>query len=284
MLPTQTIENIKQGEELNHLAGLLFVRAASEWHWGVGLEMATGVMMVLLSELRVPHEPKLMLALLGFALFGIAYALRFSSEDTFDTAETMRRQSAFSEGLGWPVNSHQFAEWKSRAGLKVLNEFKHSTRPADYWDTRAEPGPRRLLELTIESSFWTRKLYKKLRHLLWLAFFVIIGIGLLIISASMMHESSSEGSAIASAVFIMLPALLIFDVLEWIFKINRVIDGIKEVEGDMDKLLEHDDLPESHVMRLVSEYSAIVSSGFPIHPLFYASWHDEIKELWEARK
>lgn len=269
---------------MNHLAGLLFVQAASEWHWGVGLEMCTGVMMVLLSELPVPHGPKLVLALLGLALFGIAYGLRFTSEDTFDTAETMRRQSAFSEGLGWPVNSHQFAEWKSRAGSSVLNEFKHSNRPVDYWDTQTPPGPRRLLELTLESSFWTRKLYKKLRRLLWLAFISIITLGLLIISASLMRAGEAESSAIASAVFLMLPALLVFDLLEWIFKLNRVVDGLKEVEIDMDRLLEHEELPESQVMRLVAEYSAVVSSGFPIHPLFYAAWHDEIKELWEARK
>lgn len=279
-----TAENIKQGEDLDYLAGLLFFRAATEWHWGVGLELTTGVMMVLISELHLPHVPKLLLALVGLILFGVAYYLRFASEDTFDLAETMHRQSTFSEGLGWPVNGYQFTEWKSRAGKKILTQLKNTPQHRRYWSSDSPPGPRRLLELTIQSSFWTRKLYKKLRTLLWWAFFIIIGLGLMMISASLLSTlPSAEQTSVASAVFLLLPALLVFDLLDWILKLNRLIEGIKEVEMDMERLLDQAELPEPQVMRLVSEYNATVSSGLPIHPRFYTRWHDEIKELWKMR-
>ena len=279
-----TSDNVKHGEEMGHLAGLLFNRSSHEWVRGVGLEMVTGLLMVAISEINLPHELKLMLALLGFILFGVAYYLRYESEDTFDTAETMRRQAALSEGLGWPTNSHQFAEWKSRAGLKVLHEFKNTSRPGDYWSTKTPAGPKRLLELTIESGFWTRKLYKKLRRLMWLALFIIFGGAVLMVCLSIIKVMpGAEEAQLISSVFLLLPAVLVFDILEWILRLNRLVDNIKEVEIDMDKVVDLPELNEISAMRLVAEYNAVVSNGFPIHPFLYKIWHEEIGELWDTR-
>lgn len=286
MLAEQTTDNSKRGEELNHFSGLLFLRSASEWHWSVFLQTAASVAMVLISELRVPHQEKIFLALFSFGVFALAYYFRFASEDTFDTASTMNRQAALSEGLGWPVNNRQFSEWKSRAGTSILHQFKSTTRPDNYWTTTSAPGPKRLLELTIENGFWTSKLYKKLRSLMWAAFIFIIALALLLVCLALVSANrvGEETSSLVSAIFLLLPALLIFDILEWIFKLNRLIDDIKEVSTDMDLLSEQTEITESQVMRLVSEYNAVTAEGFPIHPIFYKRWHDEIKELWETRK
>ncbi|OGE77834.1 MAG: hypothetical protein A2751_02185 [Candidatus Doudnabacteria bacterium RIFCSPHIGHO2_01_FULL_46_14] len=284
MLKPDIIENIKHGEELNHLAGLLFNRAAREWQWGVGIQMVMGAMMVLLSEGHLNPSIKLGLVIFALSGFTLGYYLRFVSEDTFDMAETMRRQSVLSEGLGWDVNRRQFAIWKARAGTKVINEFKHSNRPVDYWDTKASPGPRRLLELTAESAFWAQRLYMKLRGLMWLGLVTIISAGIVVSVMSFIRHDEIEASAIVSLVFLLLPALLIFDFLDWIFKLNRVIDGIVEIESDMEMTLADRVVTRTQVLRLVAEFNATASGGFPIHPSLYRSWHNEIKTSWEKRK
>lgn len=282
--PMSLADNIKRGAELSHFAELLFLRSSHEWHSGVGLEMATGFTMVLAIEVGLPDEIKLLVALFGLVLFGVAYYLRFMSEDTFDMAETMRRQAAMSEGLGWPLNNHQFSEWKRRAGKQVLEQFKNSSRPVGFYDTKESPGPRKLLELTLESAFWTRRLYHKLRGLMWCFFFVIVGLALLIISLSVTQFTMKlQGVQLVSSVFLLLPAILLFDLLEWIFRLARLTDSIKEVEIDMERLEEQPELNETQVLRLVSEFNCIVSNGFPIHPKLYGRWHDEIKAMWDLR-
>lgn len=278
-------ENIKRGGELSHLTEKLFERCSDEWHTSVILEMITGILMVLISELYLEHGLKLILALIGFCLFGVAYYLRFNSEDTFETAETMRRQAAFSEGLGWPINNHQFAEWKLRAGKKVLEKFKNTPRPNNFFATGENPGPRKLLQISLESCFWGRILYIKLRNIMWALFFLIAGVALAAIILSFLRVlPMAEEIKLVSSVLLLLPAILIFDILDWILKLYRLTESMKEIEIDMERLDAEKDVTESQVMRLVSEFNCEVSSGFPIHQKLYNHFHDEIQELWETRK
>lgn len=284
ILSTEAIENIKKGEELSHFASLLFEQAAGEWHWGVGLEMLTGLFMVLMVEVGLSHELKLLCAFFGFISFTIAYSLRFKAEDTFDLAQTMHRQSVLSESLGWPVNHLQFSEWIRRAGTAALKQFKATTRPPDYYATKAAPGPRKLLEVTLESGFLTRRVYFKLRKLMWFFFAGMIVFTIVIIGFSMLRVvSQTEQLQLVSVVFLALPAVMLFDVLEWILKLNRLTDGIREVEIDLERLAELPEVTESQVMRLISEYNCVVVDGFPIHPKLYKRWREEIRELWESR-
>ncbi len=280
----EMIENIKKGEELSRFSNLLFNQSAAEWHWGVGLEMLTGFWMVLMVELGFSHELKLIFAVLGFVSFAVAYSLRFRAEDTFDLAETMRRQSVLSESLGWPVNHLQFSEWIRRCGHTVLQRFKQFERPNDYYSTKAEPGPRKLLEVTLESGFWTRRLYLKLRTLMGVVFLGMIAFTIVVFCMAVLRVvPEQEQIQLVSAVFLVLPSVMLFDLLEWILKINRLSDAIKEVELDLERLAEQPIVTESQVMRLISEYNCVVSDGFPIHPLLYTRWREQVREMWESR-
>ena len=92
------------------------------------------------------------------ALLVVGYYLRFSFESCYDVAETMRRQSVLSEGLGWPIARSQFNEWRQRAGGKLIKVAAANPRPSDYYATGEITGPKRLAEMTFESLFWTKSL------------------------------------------------------------------------------------------------------------------------------
>jgi hypothetical protein len=272
------------GGELNQLARILFDSAAGNWYAAAGIEVFAGLLGAILSITGASGNWTLLGAIIGLALFGSAYYLRLRFEDKYDLAETMRRQSVLTEALGWPVERVQASEWRRRAGRKVGERFKLRPREQDYYSTPQAIGPSRLAEMTLESAFWTRHLYGKLRIIVWAIF-----IGALIVSGFVISipafgiAPQAIAVRIATAIYILLPVLLTIDLLGWAIRLGRLMSSIRAIEADLERLRNSDAMDTQQVLRLVSEYNCQVVSGFPIHPWIYRRWHDEIHELWTLR-
>lgn len=272
------------GNELNQLSRILFDDAAANWYSAAGIEVFAGVLGAVLSVTGTSDNWALLGAMVGLILFGWAYYLRLRFEHKYDLAETMRRQSVLSEALGWPVARVQASEWRRRAGRKVVEQFTRRKREDDYYSTTEAIGPRRLAEMTLESAFWTRHLYGKLRIIVWAIFVVALVVSAFVISAPAFGVAPQAVAVrIATAVYILLPVLLTIDLLGWAIRLGRLMSGIHEVETDLERLEGSDALDAQQVLRLVSEYNCLVVNGFPIHPRFYQRWHDEIHKLWARR-
>lgn len=277
-------DNQKRGEQLNQLSRLIFDNAASRWYFAMGIELCAGVLGIVATFLPLSEDWKLGLAIVGFLLLGWAYYLRLRFEDMYDTAETMRRQSVLTESLGWAIGKTQFSIWRQKAGKKILEAFKIQPRNKDYYVTKQRGGPRRLLEITIESAFWTRHLYKKLQQIAWISFFAATAISIILISVSATKiVPDSTKIQIVYAVYLFLPLVLSVDLFGWALRLGRLANSICEVEEGLEKLMEQKRVTEPEVMRLISEYNCQVSYGFPIPSALFKAWHDEIQELWEAR-
>src|SRR5260221_826180 len=143
------------GEECNQLARLLFSAAATKWYTAAILEIVAVLLSGVLSFAPLPDPLPLVGALAGIALLVIAYGLRIAFDGQYDRAETMRRQAAFSEGMGWPIEPWQMDTWRQRAGKKIRSQYQAKPRDPNYYATTRETGPRRLAEMTIESAFYT---------------------------------------------------------------------------------------------------------------------------------
>lgn len=275
-------ENI--GLELNQLARFLFDEAANEWYASVVFQIIAGIIGVVISFLSLSDSLNLLLAIIVFSLLAWAYYLRVRFDENYDTAETMRRQAALSEGLNLPVSKTQVSEWRRRVGKKILNRFEVEPRADDYYATGERPGPKKLLEMTVESAFYTRHLYVKLKTVIWRLF-----LGALVLSAVILtllpfdFINQSMAIRVAYSLYLVLPILLTIDLLFWALKLNRLVSSICEVEKDMERLAEQNNVQESDVIRLVSEYNCQVSGGIPIHNFLFARWHEGIEELWKKR-
>src|SRR3712207_2214993 len=97
------MDNRMAGEELSQLSRLLFDASANKWYLAIGLEVVAGILATALGLFDLPGDWSLVGAILGVVLLGGAYALRLQFEDTYDVAETMRRQSVLTEALGWSL-------------------------------------------------------------------------------------------------------------------------------------------------------------------------------------
>lgn len=278
-------ESRAAGAEFSQLARLLFDDAAHKWYTAVILEVGAAILSGVLSFVPIPDPGPLLGAILGIVLLGAAYLLRVAFDGEYDRAETMRRQAAFSEGLGWPIEPWQADEWRQLAGKKIRARYRGTPRDPDYYATQRDIGAKRLGEMTIESAFYTWQLYARLCD--WVvkasvgAFIVFVLVTLITVSRVL-----PQGIEAVAARFILafIPVVLTANLVAWALQLNRLTSGIQDMQRDLERYCGEDHLDETQVLRLVAEYNCQVASGFPIHNWFFNRWHDEIKDLWRQRR
>lgn len=272
------------GVELSQMARALFNEAADDWYLSFLLQIAVGVFGVVIAFVSLSDDARLVTAIIAFFGLGASYFLRIKSDEKYDRAETMRRQAALSEGLGLSVSATQISDWRLRAGTKILQKINKNQRPVDYYASTDYPGGKKLLNMTIESAFYTRHLYIKIKHLVGMILAVVLVIVFLFLSI-LPISSFSTGfiTKAAYVLYLLLPILLSIDLLFWFIRLTRSSEAILEVEKDMERLSRDAEIDDADVIRLVSEYNCVVSGGIPIHNYFFNRWHDEIKSLWLKR-
>ena len=270
------------GEEFNQLARLLFDSASRMWYLSVGLEVGAGLLSVALSFLNASGVIALVGALLGVILLCTGYGLRLRFEDLNDTAETMRRQAAFTEGLDWPIDAMQATEWKRKVGREIRAKVRVVQRDPDYYNAKQPVGPRRLAEMTIESAFYTRENYCRFRTLMWWSFGIasVVTVLILLVTNSQLVPGELQ-LPLARAVYAFIPVVLSVNFLGWALRLNRLIANLRAVEADLRRHVQADDLTEEGMLRLVAEYNCQLIEGLPIHPRLWKRWHPEISEIWD---
>jgi hypothetical protein len=278
------MDSRKLGEELNQLSRILFDKAAANWYTAALIETGAGILGAVLILIGISGDLGLLGAIVGLALLVGAYYLRLRFEQQYDLAETMRRQSVLTEALDWPMERVQASEWRRRAGRQILERFKLKPREEGYYTTAQPTGPARLVDMTLESAFYTRHLYGRLRTIVWCVFIGALVISVLVISVAAFQAVPKEvGVRIATLIYLILPVLLTIDLLGWAIRLGVLISNIRGVEKDLERLKTSQVLDLPSVLRLVSEYNCQVVSGFPVHPWFFNRYHDEMSELWKMR-
>lgn len=274
----------KQGEELNQLSRLLFDKASQRWYLAMGLEVVSGGLGVVIGTMLLSDKWRTIVAAAAFVFLALIYYLKIRSNYLYSTAETMRRQSVLAEAIGWPISATQFSDWRLKAGKELLNKFKVSPRDEDYYMTKCDVGAERLLEMTIESCFYTRHLYEKIRKLASTILIVTIIAWILALSVIPFDDISNVTRLrVVYLLYLALPIILSADILGWTIKLGTLSRSIKEIEQDLERLSKSGDLDIPQVMRLVSEYNCQLVGGIPIPKVLFRLWHNEIRELWEKR-
>lgn len=270
------------GEQFNQASRLLFDAAANKWYLALGLEIVAGLLSVVLSILDISGSIVFWPALIGLMLLGVAYYLRRRFEDLSDTAETMRRQAAFTEGLGWPIDVMQATEWMRKLGPTIRAQVKTVQRDPDYYNTQKAVGPQRLAEMTIESAFYTRQLYLKLRAWMWWLFCSSAMITIVIMSVTIARLIPGPWELpVARAVFTFIPIILSANFLGYALVLGRLSASIGTIEADLRRTVKEGLTSSENILRLVSEYNCQVEMGIPIHPWLWQRWHGDISDLWD---
>lgn len=276
------MEIAKQGKELRQLSKLSFDRAVKFWYWAILIEIIAGVTALIMSILATSLGWNIFFAILAFTLLATSYYLKIRFEAVYDAAETMRRQSVFTEALGWPISSTQFSEWRLKAGIKMLAKLEQTGVDENYYATKEGMGPRRLLLMSQESAFWTRHLYEYLSLWVWITFIVS-----LVLFAAVITLTSTDffqrtvALKIVYAVYLLMPLVLSVDVLRWALRLGRLKKSIRQIEDNFETLENGTELKVEEVLRLVAEYNCQVVAGFPTPTWFFRCYAKQITKLWE---
>ena len=269
---------------MGQLAGLLFDRAATLWYRALGLEVLVVLVSVIVAFVAPTGQDALLVSLAIVALVVVAYGVRLVAEDKHDTAQTMRRQAALSNGLGWPIEPAQLEEWRQKAGVPLVRRAAAEPRPDDYYSSTSEPGARRMAEITLESAFYTRHVDLAARQILIVAV-IIVGVVLAVVTYLALTEPSvvAVDAVVAQVTATAVLVFIVLDVVGWILRLTRQNATILQIERDLDRLLAATDIERTDVLRLVSEYDCEMVNSVPV-PLGFFRWkHDEIQELWKHR-
>lgn len=275
------VSKAQVGEELSQLARLLFDSAARKWYSAVVLEIGAGVLAAILSVLDYSGDSALTGAAIVTVMLAASYFLRLWFDVQYETSETMRRQSVLSEALGWPVEAVQMSEWRDRAGKRIRTRQKAQPRSSDYYATSKSFGPERLAEMTVESAFYTRHLYKRLKVRIWGIFIGALVLTILITTMALTKTiPTSIDLVVARVVYTLIPLVLSVNLLGWALRLERLVSDIRVVEQILRGTLDANPTGLPQVLRLVSEYNCQVVAGFPILNWLYKRWMDDIDELW----
>ncbi len=279
-----TQETRKHGEELNQLSRLMFDRAAILWASSLGLEALAGILGIVVGLIALSPDLKALTAIVVAGIVAVAYSMRIRFADDYDDAETMRRQSVLAEALGWPITATEFSHWRQKAGRRILDSFKIKPRDVDYYASQQQEGPKRLLEMTIESAFFTRHVYAKAKTFLWISCVSIAATFILILSITPFESiSSTTRLEVIYILYLALPLLISLDLLGWALRLGRLVQSLKHIEQDLERFEAEENPSLERVMRLVSEYNCQVVAGFPVLNFIFRYWHDEIRDLWNRR-
>jgi hypothetical protein len=273
-----------QPADMGQLAGLLFDRAAALWYRALRIEVLVVLASAVVAFANPTGQAALLVSLGIVALVVVAYAVRLMAEDKHDTAQTMRRQAALSNGLGWPIEPAQLEEWRRKAGASLVRRAAAEPRPDDYYSSTSEPGARRMAEITLESAFYTRHVDLAARQILIVAV-IVVSVVLFVVAYLAL---SDPGAAAFDAVVAQVTAtavlvFIVLDVVGWILRLTRQNATILQVERDLDRLLARADIEKTDVLRLVSEYDCEMVNSVPVPLDFFRRRHDDIRELWEHR-
>ena len=273
------------GVELNQIARYLFGEAANKWYLAILLEITAGIFAAIFVMVTKPDWLVMAGVFGGTLLLVVSYSLRLWSDQQYGTAETMRRQSILTEALGWEISKTQMSKWRQVAGKSALDKMQKAPRDPDFYATDAKIGYVRLAEMTLESAFYTRHIYGKIKNWAWIIFASATGITALVIIAAFTGSVPDKVELIvAKVLFAIIPTALAIDVLGWAIKLGQMMGIICDIEESIEGILREGraDLPQ--VLRMVSEYNCQVVAGIPIHDRLFDRWHGEINLMWQKRQ
>lgn len=277
---SQPMDN--KSQKINQLSRLLFDKASDLFYGSMIAELILGIIIACAS-------PKLTTATQQYALSGMAlfflfviYLIKKYSETLHGDAETMRRQSVFSQSLGWGLDTLSYQFWKDKAGNKLVQNLEENPLPDGYYATNQTAPAKKLLEMTNESSFWSMHFNKKAKHL----FIILLGIFILIsVFVLFSLPYFSDPKYPAHVLVLLITTLLSLDAIGLVHRLHINQSELKEIYVKTTEILVKRGLKKDEplAIRWASEYNCLMANRVPMFRFFYKWWHDEIQHKWDTR-
>jgi len=264
--------------ELEGLLSALF--SGSKWRWGLGVALEAiavlaGAVCVLLSVATPWAGIAVTVAALAGSLF------RWWGDVWRRQAERLLRAKELRDGLDWSVEPKMFADLRATYSSLARKAGTRQAEQREFYDTEEVPGPRRLLEMLRESTWWSERLA---RFAFQLCFVLVALLVIASLYAGLPLARAFSGVPDFAQLVSLYTALIC---LLFSCDLGRLVVGYSGFAGDardaygrLNALASHDTLSESSVLSIVLEYQFARADAPPIPDWMWRFQRDTLNETW----
>jgi hypothetical protein len=202
-------------------------------------------------------------------------SLKYSSLYWAGKADIPRRMDQLLSGLGMEPSAEKCASFEEEIG-----KCEEPINPR-YWRSIKGPGPKRMIEMILESSFYTRSLAAKCRNL----FFVIGSVGLSLAAAALiisygMRDTDKPNEFISHVVVTVLIFFLTGDFWNIGFLYRDLSQAANECHKQAYALLKVENITHEIALELALDYNTSVVQAPPLLSSKYFQTRDATDEVF----
>jgi hypothetical protein len=196
--------------------------------------------------------------------------------------EQIRRLAMLKDGLGIEPSKFQLAKLQERMGKTKSSEPAYI---GSYYESALPVGPKRLLEITAESAFFTSALARTSACIFMVISAVgisIVFIGLIIIIQTGLSQTMLE--AVAKTAVISMAFWATGDLALTAFRFYSLAHVSEKVFDQCGRLLSQDTDSRDDAHITVAEYNCAVNQAPPIPGVVYWWRQDSLNDAWRRHR
>lgn len=230
-------------------------------------------------------------ALLTFLGVFVIEFIRWRSDWWKSEGEKAKRKYEAADGLGVELDGSEVANWLAARSRNILADVSDDEVKGSLFDSGEPVGPRRAVENTQESAWWSSHLSRRMviYIIIFLLLALAISFGGMAVGISMLKSSKTEQSgALVQNLGGIICAVLVF-----IFSINlvRLLADFCAFWFDSNKILNHcaellksNNISFQEAIHLMNDYQTTRNAA-PLLPTFVWKLHGRhLREQWEHFK
>ena len=219
-------------------------------------------------------------AFIAFLVQVLTPAARMRSATLYTLAESVRRAAMLQNGLGTRISPLQVAKIAAKHGITFRNETATFDR---YYESALPAGPRRLLEITEESAFWTSELAERMAVLLKVV--LVIVLALVIIAALVALQSGltkTQGELFAKIFMGTLTVWCTGDLFTLWRRYDSLAHGAQRVLTDCERMKSISEIGHEAVVAF-GEYNCFLAAAPVIPEFIYKLSQKKLNAAWASR-
>ena len=194
----------------------------------------------------------------------------------FALADEPRRMDQFENGLGHPPSPIRCAQIERSAGI--------CDAPCDpkYWLSQKPVGPRRMIEMVLESAFYTNYLASKCKEVFrWTGIIGLFCSSAAIVAAYELRHSANVSDLVSHILVLILVFFLSGDFWLLFLQYRDLAEAARMSHEQAYELARKEVVTENEAIELAMTYNTAVAQSPPVFSYLHKKYKDEIDILFK---
>ena len=218
------------------------------------------------------------------AILSAAAELLVLRSDTYrGIAEAVRRKVDLQESFGWNISRAEMSDLLVKTPSKIRKRIETQTSSEPYFDSKEATGPRRALENTRESAWWSKHLAERIGQIYLIVMITLVAISLVVLIISIQtiqnFDVLSNIGRIVTATVMLIFSLSLIRMTIGYYKFSQISARIEE---QAEQLLNNGSNDSVQAVKVMNEYH-LARATAPMIPTWVWKWmRNDLYELWKS--